>query len=215
MRLHRRAHRAGRGRIIRTLPGATKSCAGEPCATFRRLLRLRTTNAFESNTREDTHMCIICVSKSGIRQPGDALLRSMFLHNPHGAGFMYARDGRVMIHKGFMDMDEYIRAVHQRYGHIHHRLPLPNHPSPLRPARPERSGQHLPNGPVEVCDNGRQRLRSHGRRIHKRTRPAVQQHELPAACVALIIRQADRSNIRQHYRIEKAASGRFFLVMWS
>ena len=58
-------------------------------------------------------MCIICVSKSGVRQPGDALLRSMFLHNPHGAGFMYARDGRVMIHKGFMDVDEYIRAIHR------------------------------------------------------------------------------------------------------
>ena len=60
-------------------------------------------------------MCIICVSKSGVRQPGDALLRSMFLHNPHGAGFMYAGDGRVMIHKGFMDMDEYIRAVHREH----------------------------------------------------------------------------------------------------
>ena len=60
-------------------------------------------------------MCIICVSKSGVRQPGDALLRSMFLHNPHGAGFMYARGGRVMIHKGFMDVDEYIRAVHREH----------------------------------------------------------------------------------------------------
>ena len=40
-------------------------------------------------------MCIICVPKSGVRQPGNITLRAMFRRNPHGAGYMYARDGKV------------------------------------------------------------------------------------------------------------------------
>ena len=56
-------------------------------------------------------MCIICVSKSGVRQPGETTIRAMFLRNPHGAGYMVARGGRVQIHKGFMDLDDYLRAI--------------------------------------------------------------------------------------------------------
>ena len=57
-------------------------------------------------------MCIICVSRSGVRQPDDNTLRAMFRRNPHGAGYMFARDGKVTIHKGFMNPKEYIDAVH-------------------------------------------------------------------------------------------------------
>ena len=57
-------------------------------------------------------MCIICVSRSGVRQPSDNTLRAMFRRNPHGAGYMYARDGKVTIHKGFMNLKEYINAIH-------------------------------------------------------------------------------------------------------
>ena len=56
-------------------------------------------------------MCIICVSKSGVRQPGEATIRAMFLNNPHGAGYMVARGGRVEIHKGFMNLGDYLRAI--------------------------------------------------------------------------------------------------------
>ena len=42
-------------------------------------------------------MCIICVSKSGICQPDESTIRTMFHHNPHGAGYMFARGGRVII----------------------------------------------------------------------------------------------------------------------
>ena len=56
-------------------------------------------------------MCIICVSRSGVRQPGEATIRAMFLNNPHGAGYMFARGGRVIIHKGFMNPDDYLRAI--------------------------------------------------------------------------------------------------------
>lgn len=57
-------------------------------------------------------MCIICVSKSGVRQPNDMTLRAMFRRNPHGAGYMFARNGKVTIHKGFMHVDELLAAVH-------------------------------------------------------------------------------------------------------
>ena len=57
-------------------------------------------------------MCIICVSKSGVRQPSEITLRAMFRRNPHGAGYMYARDGKVTIHKGFMNIEDFLAAVH-------------------------------------------------------------------------------------------------------
>ena len=60
-------------------------------------------------------MCIICVSKSGVRQPNDAALRAMFQSNPHGAGYMYARRGKVIIHKGFMNLGDFLRAVHNEH----------------------------------------------------------------------------------------------------
>ena len=56
-------------------------------------------------------MCIICVSPAGVKQPNVNTLRTMFYRNPHGAGYMAARDGKVFIHKGFMDFDSFLGAV--------------------------------------------------------------------------------------------------------
>lgn len=56
-------------------------------------------------------MCIICVSKSGVAQPTEKTIRTMFRNNPHGAGYMYARNGIVTIHKGFMDVESYLDAL--------------------------------------------------------------------------------------------------------
>ena len=95
-------------------------------------------------------MCIICVSRSGVRQPGEATIRAMFLNNPHGAGYMFARDGWVTIHKGFMDLDDYLRAIREEHFTVsdsvvyHFRIstqagvsPEMTHPFPLsnQPAR--------------------------------------------------------------------------------
>ena len=60
-------------------------------------------------------MCIICVCKSGICQPDESTIRTMFHHNPHGAGYMFARGGRVIIHKGFMNPDDYLRAIREEH----------------------------------------------------------------------------------------------------
>jgi predicted glutamine amidotransferase len=56
-------------------------------------------------------MCIICVSPSGVKQPSVNTLRTMFYRNPHGAGYMFARGGKVTIHKGFMDVGDFLCAV--------------------------------------------------------------------------------------------------------
>ena len=104
-------------------------------------------------------MCIICVSRSGVRQPGEAAIRAMFLNNPHGAGYMFARDGWVTIHKGFMDLGDYLRAIREEHFTVsdsvvyHFRIstqagvsPEMTHPFPLsnRPRPPAQTRPALP-----------------------------------------------------------------------
>jgi len=59
-------------------------------------------------------MCIICISKKGIKQPDETTIITMFDRNPHGAGYMFARNGKVEIHKGFMDINEFLREIRSR-----------------------------------------------------------------------------------------------------
>lgn len=56
-------------------------------------------------------MCVICASPKGTRQPSISEIKAMFMRNPDGAGYMYARDGKVTIHKGFMDLGDFLNAV--------------------------------------------------------------------------------------------------------
>lgn len=56
-------------------------------------------------------MCIICVSSKGAPQPTTDQIKTMFARNPHGAGYMVAKDGHVEIHKGFIDLDDLTRQL--------------------------------------------------------------------------------------------------------
>lgn len=56
-------------------------------------------------------MCIICAKMAGVELPTEKQIRTMFRNNPHGAGYMVARNGRVEIHKGFMSVDEFLREL--------------------------------------------------------------------------------------------------------
>lgn len=56
-------------------------------------------------------MCVICVSHKGIRQPNEYEIRNMWDANPHGAGYMFIKDGRVEMHKGFMNLKDFMRSV--------------------------------------------------------------------------------------------------------
>lgn len=61
-------------------------------------------------------MCVVAISKRGQRQPTEGELYQMFVRNPHGAGYMVARDNCVTIHKGFMTWANFSRAVrHERF----------------------------------------------------------------------------------------------------
>ena len=51
-------------------------------------------------------MCVIAVSRSGSRLPTREEIRSMWQKNPDGAGYMFARSGEVVIHKGFMCLSD-------------------------------------------------------------------------------------------------------------
>lgn len=89
-------------------------------------------------------MCVIAVSRSGNRQPTTDELRSMWKHNPDGAGYMFAESGKVIIHKGFMSFDDFIRSVKSEHftdgdSVVYHfristqagRTPQMTHPFPL------------------------------------------------------------------------------------
>ena len=60
-------------------------------------------------------MCIICVSPESVRQPDTQTIRTMFLRNPHGAGYMYARNGKVHIRKGFMNLTALLNALKEEH----------------------------------------------------------------------------------------------------
>ena len=51
-------------------------------------------------------MCVICVSSKGAKQPSEEDIRRMFIANPHSAGYMYARNNKVVIHKGYRSFEE-------------------------------------------------------------------------------------------------------------
>ena len=56
-------------------------------------------------------MCVIAISEKGKRQPSKKELETMFNYNPDGAGFMVARNNRVIISKGYMIFSDYWRAI--------------------------------------------------------------------------------------------------------
>lgn len=56
-------------------------------------------------------MCIIAAKPAGIAMPSDETIETMWYNNPDGAGFMYAKDGRVQIEKGFMSLDAFTAAL--------------------------------------------------------------------------------------------------------
>ena len=89
-------------------------------------------------------MCIICASPKGTRQPTKKQIQTMFYRNPHGAGYMYARDGKVVIHKGFMELKDLLAQLdnehftandpvvyHFRISTQAYGLPTMTHPFPL------------------------------------------------------------------------------------
>lgn len=58
-------------------------------------------------------MCIIVYKDAGIDMPSDTTLRTCFLNNPDGAGYMFRNpDTSITIRKGFMTADALIQSLH-------------------------------------------------------------------------------------------------------
>lgn len=56
-------------------------------------------------------MCIIVSKEKGIEMPSKEILERCFESNPDGAGFMYERNGKVQIRKGFMSFEEFYTNI--------------------------------------------------------------------------------------------------------
>lgn len=56
-------------------------------------------------------MCIIAIKCKGVEMPSEQTLKTMWTNNPHGAGLMYTRDGRVYIDKGYMDWTSFHERI--------------------------------------------------------------------------------------------------------
>lgn len=112
-------------------------------------------------------MCVIAVSRKGIRQPTKEQLQTMWTYNPHGAGYMYARDGHVTIHKGFMVWEDFYRAVCNEHFTAqdpvvyHFRIstqagvnPSMTHPFPLTSDLMKTEALDIVSCPIGVAHNG-------------------------------------------------------------
>ncbi len=88
-------------------------------------------------------MCIIAIKPKGKPMFSDERIRVMFANNPDGSGFMYCRNQKVVIEKGYMDVESLLRRLHRtdltdrtvvlhfRIGTSGHNDELNCHPYPL------------------------------------------------------------------------------------
>ena len=58
-------------------------------------------------------MCIIAAKPQNVDMPSQELLENMWYNNTDGAGFMYNKDGKVQIEKGFMTYDAFEKALEE------------------------------------------------------------------------------------------------------
>lgn len=58
-------------------------------------------------------MCIIVSKERNVALPTKGTLKTCFINNPDGAGFMYVRDGRVVIDKGYMNFKSFYKRLQE------------------------------------------------------------------------------------------------------
>lgn len=56
-------------------------------------------------------MCVICIKPHNVPMVDEETLSNMWVNNPDGAGFMYAKDGKVHIQKGYMTYNAFSKAL--------------------------------------------------------------------------------------------------------
>ena len=63
-------------------------------------------------------MCIIVAKNKNIDMPSKEVLKRCFNSNRDGAGYMYVKNGKVYINKGFMDFDSFYNSI-EKLGKIY------------------------------------------------------------------------------------------------
>ena len=58
-------------------------------------------------------MCVIAIKPKNVSMPEELRIREMFNANSDGAGFMYHRNGKVIVRKGFMKVKHFLKALDQ------------------------------------------------------------------------------------------------------
>ncbi len=112
-------------------------------------------------------MCIMLVVPKGVALPSDAILSQCWTRNDDGAGYMYAKNGRLHIGKGYMTLAPFLEAVHALPSDVdrvlHFRIGTTGakdgsmtHPHLVSPA-PDYTDASYPmqvQGEVAICHNG-------------------------------------------------------------
>lgn len=65
----------------------------------------------ESTRKGDKDMCIIAIKLKGQKMFDEQTIRTMFDNNPDGAGYMFHDGKKVVIRKGFMEVDTLLKSL--------------------------------------------------------------------------------------------------------
>lgn len=112
-------------------------------------------------------MCVICVKRQGVQMPTIKNVMDMWKRNPDGAGYMYVRDGKLIIRKGFTDVQDFMNAIYDEdkltkndVAVFHFRIstqannPTMTHPFALTPRIEETKYLNIDNALIGVAHNG-------------------------------------------------------------
>lgn len=72
-------------------------------------------------------MCVICVKARGVKFPSKEYLSNCFENNSDGAGFMFVKDGSVVIRKGFGTFDKFYSALDRARADVGDKAPFVMH----------------------------------------------------------------------------------------
>lgn len=116
-------------------------------------------------------MCIIIAKDKFGRLPSEEELKNSFENNSDGAGFMYVKDGKVVIDKGYMTYTSFIKhykklleennnfknkslVIHCRIGTSGKNIKANTHPYPISNQTRLLKSRHLTNEKIGIVHNG-------------------------------------------------------------
>jgi len=116
-------------------------------------------------------MCIIIAKEKYGRLPSEEELKNSFTYNSDGAGFMYVKNGKVVIDKGYMNYDAFIKhykslcsefkdfkgkslVIHCRIGTSGQKIKENTHPYPISNNTRMLRAKHLSKEDIGIVHNG-------------------------------------------------------------